>query len=153
MAKVHVCRIYADSLLLLVVFSLSLFWEIRTGGFRSKHFQMSAKTLFVKMWHRLTPTLRNQRNSERGKAFLVWWKQKGSKERQANVYLTTCLSLLLRALFFPSTLNVQIIEDSCVKNKDKFRVSALLLILFTPFLIGRLFSSTPLWIHTTFQPC
>lgn len=41
------------------------------------------------------------------------------------------------------TLNVQIIKDFCEKNKDKFRVSASLLILFTPSLIGPVIQQLP----------
>lgn len=61
-----------------------------------------------------------------------------------------CLCLIVQALC--CTLNIQVIEDFSEKTKDKFRVSASLLILFTPALIDRFFSSTPLWMHTTFQP-
>lgn len=61
-------------------------------------------------------------------------KWRGRKKSSSDVFF-------LRPLC--CTLNVQIIEDFCEKNKDKFRVSASLLILFTPSLIGPVIQQHP----------
>lgn len=63
------------------------------------------------------------------------------RERRSGGVEWGVFSVFLRPLC--CTLNVQIIEDFCEKNKDKFRVSASLLILFTPSLVGPVIQQHP----------
>lgn len=141
-----------------ILFSTLNTW-VRWGSRGSRR---SRQKLVVKMWHKLTSslllteltkacqTLKAKGLEEEKKKRYKMQTQRREREAVKLVVWRHVCDLFCRHFVVPRTYRLW--RDFCEKNEDKFRVSAPLLILFTPPLTGRLFSSTPLRIHTTFQP-